>query len=297
MDYRITHVTVYDYTEPVTVSHHAARLTPRQTDGQQRVDFTLAIQPEPALRTVRSDYFGNRVAFFTIQEIHRRLEITATSRVSVNAAQPVKLDLSPAWEDVAALFRDPVSPEMVEPYQFVFDSPLLATAPDLTELARACFPARRPLLAAVAEFNEHLHREFQYDPKATSVATPLGEVVARRRGVCQDFAHVAIAALRSLGLPARYVSGYLRTRPREGEERLVGADASHAWFGVFCPMLGWIDFDPTNNCLPADEHITVGYGRDFSDVSPVSGIITGGGRHEVRVAVEVEPLTGKGKPE
>ena len=287
MNYRILHRTVYDYAEPVTVSHHTARLEPRHLPAQHCHRFDLRMVPAPALRKVRTDYFGNRACFFSIQEIHQRLEITAESSLSVSVAETTNPSLSPAWEEVAALFRDPVSPEVVEPYQFCFDSPLLACSPDLADYTRESFPKETPLLSCVRDLNRRIFRDFRYDPVATTVATPLEEVFAKRHGVCQDFAHLAIAGLRSLGLATRYVSGYLRTRPPEGQERLVGADASHAWFAVFCPGVGWVDFDPTNNLLPTDEHLTVALGRDFSDVSPLSGIITGGGKHEVKVAVDV----------
>ncbi len=289
MNYRILHRTTYDYSEAVTVSHHAARVEPRHSAQQQRDSFTLTIEPEPAVRNMRTDYFGNRVCFFSIQEIHRRLEIRAESRVSVATTTPPALSLSPPWGRVVELFSDPVSPEVVEPYQFCFDSPLLRASPELADYARACFPHGTPLLVGVSELNRRIFRDFTYDPVATTVATPLEEVVASRRGVCQDFAHLAIACLRSLGLAARYVSGYLRTRPAAGAGRLIGADASHAWFAVYCPDLGWTEFDPTNNLVPAHEHIAVAYGRDFDDVSPVCGIITGGGKHEVKVAVAVMP--------
>jgi transglutaminase-like putative cysteine protease len=186
-----------------------------------------------------------------------------------------------------------VSPEVVEPYQFIFDSPQLRASSELADYAAESFPAGAPLLAGARDLNRRIFSDFKYDPKATTVATPLEEVWEKRRGVCQDFAHLGIACLRSLGLPARYVSGYLRTHPPEGAEQLVGADASHAWFAVFCPGTGWVDFDPTNNLQPAEEHITVAYGRDFGDVSPVAGILTGGGKHVVKVAVEVKPLTGE----
>lgn len=295
MTYRVIHRTTYEYREPVTVSHHAARMRPRSTATQAREDFVLQIEPTPALRKMRSDFFGNRVCYFSVQEIHRRLEVTATSVVAVTASTPPALGLSPAWAEVAGMFRDPVPAEAVDPYQFCFDSPLLRSNPELAAWARECFDGETPLLVGVARLNARIHREFRYDPVATSVATPLEEVWEQRAGVCQDFAHLAIASLRSLGLAARYVSGYLRTHAPPGRERLVGADASHAWFSVFCPRMGWVDFDPTNDLLPADEHITVAYGRDFSDVSPFTGIITGGGLHEVKVSVDVEPL-GPGTP-
>ena len=291
MNYSIRHRTTYDYAEPVTVSHHAARVEPRASHIPRRAAFDLRIAPAPALRKMRTDYFGNRVCFFSIQEIHQCLEITSESVVTVtHVTRPVD-SLSPHWERVAALFRDPVSPEVVEPYQFCFDSPLLANSPELADYARASFPKETPLLEGVLDLNRRIFQDFKYDRVATTVMTPLEVVVEKRRGVCQDFAHFAIACLRSLGLAARYVSGYLRTRPVEGKERLVGADASHAWFAVYCPDLGWVDFDPTNNLLPAEDHITVAYGRDYSDVSPLSGIITGGGKHEVSVAVEVAPIS------
>jgi transglutaminase-like putative cysteine protease len=287
VNYRIVHRTLYEYTAPVTVSHHVARLEPRETDAQQRLTFEMDITPAPALRKERKDYFGNQLRFFSVQEAHRKLEITSVSRVSVHAARERAPELTTAWTDAAQLFRDPVSPEVVEPYQFVFDSPQVRASFELYDYAQKSFPKDAPVLAGVRDLTRRIHEDFQYDPKATTVATQLEEVMKTRRGVCQDFAHLGIACLRSLGLPARYVSGYLRTRPPEGKERLVGADASHAWFSVFCPGAGWRDFDPTNNVEPAEEHITIAFGRDFGDVSPVAGIITGGGRHEVKVSVDV----------
>ena len=178
----------------------------------------------------------------------------------------------------------------VQPYEFVFDSPLLRADPKLAAYARPSFAAGTPLLSAVLDLNRRIYTDFKYDRVATTVATPLEEVMEKRRGVCQDFAHLAIASLRSLGLAARYVSGYLRTRPPAGKPALLGADASHAWFSVFCPELGWVDFDPTNNLMPETDHLTLGYGRDFGDVSPISGILTGGGKHDVKVAVTVSVL-------
>jgi len=292
MTYDLMHRTVYDYSEPVTVSHHAARVKPMLLPAQHREEFTLEIEPEPTLRKMRTDYFGNRVCFFSIQEIHHRLEVVARSRVTVNATTPPVPSLSPPWEEVAELFSDPVSPDAVEPYQFAFDSPLVQASPAMADYARQSFKSGTPLLLGALDLSRRIHRDYIYDPVATTVATPLEEVVERRRGVCQDFAHLAIACLRSLGLPARYVSGYLRTHAAPGQQKLFGADASHAWFSLFCPSVGWVEFDPTNNLMPASEHITVAYGRDFGDVSPLSGILTGGGQHEVRVAVDVRPVEG-----
>ncbi len=290
MNYRITHRTLYDYAAPVTVSHHVARLEPLGTATQVRNEYALEILPVPALRKARRDYFGNKLCFFSIQEVHQRLEIVTTSRVTVNPGPALAPEHSPAWEEVGRLFRDPVSPEVVEPYEFIFDSPQVRASFALADYAKESFSKGAPLLAGARELTRRIFTDFKFDSKATTVATPLEEVWEKRRGVCQDFAHLGIACLRSLGLPARYVSGYLRTRPPEGRTRLVGADASHAWFAVFCPGIGWVDFDPTNNVQPAAEHITVAYGRDYGDVSPVAGILTGGGRHDVKVSVDVEPL-------
>ncbi len=287
MIYNILHRTLYDYTAPVTVSHHVARLEPRATTGQARESFSLKIFPEPTLRKERVDYFGNQVCLFSIQEVHSKLEIITHSRVAVRRETWPGPETSPAWENVAALFRDPVSPEVVEPYQFVFDSPHVRASFELAGYALESFPEGTPLLVGAQELTRRIFTDFKYDPKATTVATPLEEVVEKRRGVCQDFAHLGIACVRSLGLPARYVSGYLRTRAPAGQPRLVGADASHAWFSVFCPGPGWVDFDPTNNLQPGNEHIAVAYGRDFGDVSPVAGILTGGGKHVVKVSVDV----------
>jgi transglutaminase-like putative cysteine protease len=290
MTYNIDHRTIYEYAAPVTMSHNVARLEPRAATTQMQENFSLKIFPEPALRKARTDYFGNRICLFSVQEVHRRLEIITHSRVTVSTKKMPAPELSPAWEDTVRMFRDPVSPEVVEPYQFIFDSPQARASFELADYARESFGRATPLLAGARDLTRRIFEDFKYDSKATTIATPLEEVLEKRRGVCQDFAHLGIACLRSLGLPTRYVSGYLRTRPPEGKERLVGADASHAWFAVFCPGLGWLDFDPTNNVQPTEEHITVAYGRDFSDVSPVAGILTGGGKHSVKVAVDVEPV-------
>lgn len=290
MNYEITHRTLYEYAAPVSVSHHVARLEPRATAGQACADFSLDILPKPARRRTRADYFGNRLCLFTIQEIHDELEVTTKSRVSVTAAAPASLENSLPWEQAARLFRDPVSPEVVTPYEFVFDSAQLRASRELADYALESFRPGTPLLAGAADLTRRIFEDFKYDPKATTVATPLEEAWKKRRGVCQDFAHIAIACTRSLGLPARYVSGYLRTHSPPGKPRLIGADASHAWFSIFSPQAGWVDFDPTNNVQPAEEHITVAYGRDFGDVSPVAGILTGGGSHVVKVSVDVQPL-------
>jgi len=289
MDYRITHRTIYDYKQGVTVSHHAARLMPVTGPAQRASKFSMAILPAPSVRKESRDYFGNLVCFFAIQEIHRHLEVVAISYVTADVGKMPELGASPPWEEVASRFRDPISPADVAPYEFCLDSPLVQSIPDYAAYGRESFAGGTPLLLGARDLTRRIREDFRYDSKATTNATPLEEVWRKRHGVCQDFAHMAIACLRSLGLPARYVSGYLRTYPAAGRPRLVGADASHAWFSVFCPDTGWVDFDPTNDVVPTDEHITVAIGRDFSDVSPLSGILTGGGEHKVHVSVDVEP--------
>jgi transglutaminase-like putative cysteine protease len=290
MDYRITHRTTYEYAAPVSVSHHAARFQPRHELPQECLDFRITITPPPAVTKTHTDYFGNSLCMFSIQRLHQRMEVLAESTVSVAARTPPVPGLSPTWTDVQQQFRDPVSPADVQPYEFCLDSPLVHAVPEFAEYARKSFQDAVPLLVGARHLTQRIFREFAYDREATDVATPLLEAWKKRRGVCQDFAHFGIACLRSLGLPARYVSGYIRTVAPAGKPRLIGGDASHAWFSVYCPHAGWVDFDPTNNVLPGDEHVTVAVGRDFSDVSPLSGILTGGGDHEVVVSVDVEPL-------
>lgn len=292
MNYRITHRTTYRYSEPVAVSHHAARLHPRVTDSQRCHAFQLKFDPEPDLLTEHTDSFGNLVSCFSIQKLHTRFEVVSYSSVTLSPVLQPDPAQTPPWEEVAALFCDPVPVDLLDPCQFVFRSPLLVHEMPLRDFAQPSFSKGRPLLAAVADLGSRIHREFAFDPKATTISTPLAEVLEKKRGVCQDFAHLAIACLRAMGLPARYVSGYLRTRPPAGKPRLVGVDASHAWVSCFVPGFGWVDFDPTNDCFTSLDHITVALGRDFSDVSPVRGIITGGGDHTVTVGVDVEPVEG-----
>lgn len=291
MNYRVIHRTTYEYGEPVTVSHHAARVKPRITPIQHRDHWMLRITPEPAVRKMRTDYFGNRVCFFSVQELHQSLEIVAESVVRLEPGLPPEPERSSPWEEVAAGLREPSAGDALEAQQFVFESPHVRPAPALAELAAPSFTTGRPLLEAMQDLSQRIHEEFTFDATATTVATPLEEVLRERRGVCQDFTHLALGCLRSLGLAGRYVSGYLRTHHPSEPGALVGADASHAWLSVFCPGHGWVDFDPTNNLMPDFEHITVAYGRDFADVSPVSGMIVGGGEHRIRVAVRVEPVS------
>ncbi len=236
------------------------------------------------------DFFGNRATSFSILEAHHGLSVTATSLVDVSGPTALEETSSPRWEDVRDTLRRDATPGGLASYQFVFDSPRISSSKPLRSFAQESFPPKRPIVEAALDLTARIHEQFAYDPKATSVNTPLEDVFSNRRGVCQDFAHIEIGCLRSLGLASRYVSGYLRTIPPPGKPRLVGADASHAWLSVYCGELGWIDFDPTNNVIPKSDHISVAWGRDYSDVCPIRGAFVGGGQHSMTVSVDVEPL-------
>ena len=287
MLYAITHRTSYGYGSAVSVSHHLAHLRPRDLPRQQVSDYTVTVEPAPTASSEHIDYYGNAVRFFTIGTPHERLVVTARSRIRIAAPLLPNPAQTMAWEQVRArCAKDVLTPDSAVG-EFRFDSPHIARKPAFADYAAPSFPKDRPLLEGVMDFTARIFRDFKFDSRATTVATPLDEVLKKRRGVCQDFAHLAIAGLRSLGLPARYVSGYLETQPPRGKARLVGADASHAWLAVWCPGHGWIDTDPTNNVLPGERHVTVAWGRDFSDVSPVRGVVVGGGGHSLGVSVDV----------
>jgi transglutaminase-like putative cysteine protease len=287
---RIAHRTSYVYGEAVSTSHHEGRLAPRDSDTQRTLSHEITIGPLPTARRERFDFFGNRTLHFSIREPHRSLEVLAQSVVELVARTSPLLSASPAWDLVRDRLRLDRRRDVLDAYAFTFESPLTKPVPALLDYVLPSFAPGRPLLEAVRDLTRRIHAEFIYDTESTDVSTPVAEVLRRRRGVCQDFAHLQIAGLRLLGLPARYVSGYLLTRPPPGRPKLVGADASHAWVGTFVPDFGWVDFDPTNDLLPSDEHVTVAHGRDFSDVTPLKGVILGGGRHEVRVSVDVSAV-------
>jgi transglutaminase-like putative cysteine protease len=266
MIYRVRHVTTYDYEDPVSVSHHILRLTPHNSLRQTCRQTGITITPKPIETNRHVDYFGNATIAFTLLEPHERLVVEATSELEVNALALPDFAGSPHWESVRDSLPLARTDEELNAYQFVFDSTRVAGRPELAEYARESFT------------------------EATEVSTPVETFFEKRRGVCQDFSHLQIACMRSLGLPARYVSGYLRTLPPPGRPRLVGADASHAWCAAWSPGAGWVDFDPTNNCVPSDGHITVAWGRDYSDVSPIHGVLLGGARHTLDTGVDVMPL-------
>lgn len=289
MEYRIVHKTTYDYESMVLHGRHIAHQRIRSTERQSVKKSVLSVNPQPAWRRSGVDYYGNETDELELLRPHDRLEVSVTSLVHVHppATNYNLLLFQQSWEEVRdRLASDPTCRVVRE---FCFDSPLVRRHPTLASYASETFTPGRPLHQAIVELNSRIFREFKYEPLATDVSTPLATVMRQRRGVCQDFAHVAVGVLRSLGIAARYVSGYLETRPPPGKPRLVGADASHAWASVFVPDWGWLDFDPTNDVLPSERHIVVGWGRDFSDVSPLKGIVLGGGRHVVSVSVDVAP--------
>ena len=289
MKYRITHLTHYDYAEPVSIGHNIAHLTPRNTERQRLDNCELSIEPSASTRSERLDYFGNKTVFFSIQIPHQTLNVISRSEVRVDPAPLPDLGLDQPWESV----RDDLwnrRREHLEVFEFTLDSPSVRRSSELASYAAESFPPGCGLVHGALDLMTRIFHDFTFDSSTTTVSTPLGDVLAMRRGVCQDFAHLGIGALRSVGLPARYVSGYLRTIAPPGKSRLVGADASHAWLSLYVPWMGWLDLDPTNNQVVSEDHITLAWGRDYSEVSPLRGVILGGRGQSVSIAVDVEAL-------
>jgi transglutaminase-like putative cysteine protease len=287
MKYKILHRTTYRYKYPVSVGNHVACLKPRTLASKQAAESEISVLPAPVTRTERKDFFGNTLCFFTVQEPHRELIVEARSAVTVTP--PAKSNDSIPWEEAAALLPVDQTEDGLAAYQFGFESPRIRVHPEFAEYALVSFTPRRPMADALMNLTTRIYQDFRFDSKATNVRTPPEEVFKKRHGVCQDFAHVQIACLRSINIAARYVSGYLRTYPPPGKPRLIGADASHAWVSAWCPGTGWLDVDPTNNVVPSDGHVTLAWGRDYSDVSPLRGLVLGGGAHTLKVAVDMEP--------
>lgn len=293
MKYRVTHITSYDYSETVPFCYNLAHLSPRGCAHQKTIENHIAVSPVNALfGRRRADYFGNEITYFTVQEAHNSLSIAATSMVEVSPLEFPNLMASPPWEAVPGILDEAAIPATLDAYQFAFDSRFVERSKDLRDYAAPSFEPERPLLDCVFDLTHRIHTDFAYDPAATTMSTPLGDVMRNRRGVCQDFAHLQIGCLRSMGLAARYVSGYIYSGSGESESRLSGAHASHAWMSVYCPRQGWVDFDPTNDMIPSLGHITVAWGRDYEDVAPVRGVILGGGEHTISVSVEVSQADG-----
>ena len=269
--YNITHRTTYTYFEPVSVCHNVLRLAPRNTAQQVCRHVAVKISPEPDTMREYEDFFGNKVIYFSIEKEHARLTVDVRSEVDIIAGLDGMRD-------------------SVEIRQFIFETPMTAWDEEIYHYARVSFQPGRPVLEAAGDLMRRIYTDFEFTPGFTTISTPVAEVMRERKGVCQDFAHLAIACIRSVGLPARYVSGYIETVSPEGVEKLIGADASHAWFSVYDPAMGWMDFDPTNNMIPGDQHITIGWGRDYADIAPMKGIILSSGSHGLRVSVDVKRL-------
>jgi transglutaminase-like putative cysteine protease len=286
--YDIRHVTTYSYDAPVAYSLCALRLRPTSRAGQRVIDVQVDIDPPAARRIRRECFFGNVFEIVNIEAEHRELTVTAKARIAV--ARPVAPLATPDWEDVRqeAFSANDLGPQ--SPAHFIYASRVVTLDEATIAYARQSFPPGRQILAGAMDFMERIWKDFDYDPKATLVSTPLREAFEKRRGVCQDFAHIMISGLRGIGLPAAYVSGYLRSAPRTDATRLQGADAMHAWVLVWCgSQAGWIGLDPTNAIVASDEHVVLAVGRDYTDVAPMDGVIFGSGEQRIDVAVSVTP--------
>jgi transglutaminase-like putative cysteine protease len=294
--YHILHETRYTYGSAVSLSQQLLHLIPRHCPWQTCLDFALKLEPEPSWRQRGVDAFGNPVEWLAFYQPHDSLWVRAEMEVEVLPHLHADLHQGASREELVrrlAYRSEPPLAEDLAAKRFLFESPYVRVKHELAAYAAECFVPGQPLLESARQLMEKIYTEFEFDPEATTVATPVLEVLQQKRGVCQDFAHLMIACLRAQGIPARYMSGYLLTQPPPGQPRMVGADASHAWVAVYAPGAtahDWVDFDPTNNLLPDTQHITLAWGRDFNDVSPMRGVILGGGSHEPEVAVTVTPL-------
>jgi transglutaminase-like putative cysteine protease len=285
MLYQTTHLTRYKYQEPVSHCLSETRITPRSFSGQQVRETHIEVSPEAAAIEMREDYFGNHVASFSIFEPHRELLIRAVSTVEIVASQRAIRPSEAPWEEVRDCMISSADAADLRASEYVYESPFISSSPELAAYASYSLARGRPLTDAAVELCARVNQDFAYEPKSTSIDTPVLEVLRKRKGVCQDFAHLMIGALRSCGLAARYVSGYLRSGVK-----IVGSEASHAWVSVYIPRSGWLDLDPTNNVIPSEGHVTLGWGRDYGDVTPVKGVSLGGGAQIVDVEVSVRKV-------
>jgi transglutaminase-like putative cysteine protease len=292
MKYRIRHTTRYDYSGPATLSHNEARMLPRDLPWQQCLHSAFAITPVPVRLRERVDFFGNRVAYFSTETVHDSLEVVVDSEVQTLTRPAQDIFSTICWEDAVSDVTGALKTgnrDCIDARLFVLESPFVRHQQALAQYAEDCFQSRRDLRDALLCLNQRIFDEFTYDADVTTTATPVLDVLASKRGVCQDFAHLMIGCIRAMGLPARYVSGYMETLPPPGQEKLLGADATHAWVAAFIPGWGWLELDPTNGCLPDERYIILGWGRDYADVTPLKGVMTGGGEHKLTVAVDVIP--------
>ena len=288
MNYEVVHTTEYIYDDVISLCHNIARLIPRSTTGQVCKRTNIRIDPQPDVMNEYVDFYGNKVLYFAIQQEHKKLTVTVSSVISkIDTAPEINYYQGVAWEEAKKMLSEH-RPEWIDAKQYIPGTPMTEASDEITNYALQSFTTGRPLFEAAFDLMGRICNDFEFKANFTTIATPVATVMHQRKGVCQDFAHVAIACLRSLGLAARYVSGYIETIPSPGKEKLVGMDASHAWFSVFIPQTGWVDFDPTNNQIPSDQHITIGWGRDYSDVTPLKGVILSSGKHKLNVAVDVK---------
>jgi len=289
--YRVVHETRYHYQSTVSLSQQYLHLTPRSFAFQDTESHLIWLDPTFNDSKDGTDYFGNCIRHVSIAVPHDSLLVHAESTVALRERPGLaQIAGTLPWESVRDMMGKEKSAPTLEACRYLYASPHVTLFPELAAYARRSYTPARAQLDAALDLTRRIFDEFEFDDKATDIATPLEQVLRGRRGVCQDFAHLMIGCLRSIGLPARYMSGYILTHPPPGKPRLVGADASHAWVSVYCPELGWVDFDPTNRCLVQHEHITLGWGRDFSDVTPMRGIVLGGGMQTLAVEVTVTPL-------
>ena len=290
MRYDVVHETRYDYESPVALSRQLLHVTPRETAAQARLAHSVEVEPDPSERWRRTDYFGNPTEYLVLAAPHQSLLVRARSTVEVvPCGVGASIRSSPVWESVRDELRHVGPGAPLDAAEFVFESPHVRQTQALTDYAAGSFREGRPLLEATLDLNRRIHEEFEFDAEATTVATPLAAVLEQRRGVCQDFAHLMIGCLRGIGLAARYVSGYILTTAPPDQPRRIGADASHAWVSVLDPQAGWIDFDPTNDCIVDGEHVVLAWGRDFGDVTPLRGVVLGGGEQRLEVRVTMTP--------
>ncbi|MBM9402459.1 transglutaminase family protein [Gluconacetobacter azotocaptans] len=289
MIYRVRHATRYVYGRPVDLAAHIVHVTPRDLPGQAVLWTRLEVTPAPVRRVDGVDYFGNPVAWLYHEAPHLTFDVLTESEVDVDFARPPPEETTLAWEDVAALARVGGGPAL-DAAEFLFDSPMCAANAAAGEYAALSFAPGRPVLAALLDLNRRIYTEFRFRAGVTTLSTPVDQVLARREGVCQDFTHLMISALRQVGVPARYMSGYIRTRPPPGQKRRLGSDQSHAWVGAWLgPEHGWVGLDPTNGIVVRAEHVVMGWGRDYGDISPVRGLILGGGDDVLTVGVDLVP--------
>jgi transglutaminase-like putative cysteine protease len=290
MKFEVNHRTSYQYRAPVAQSHHAIHLRPRELASQTVIHHSLLIEPAPVSNTEMADSFGNAVVLLRIEEQHAEFIVNARSTIEAKRSTLPEISRSPPWENASELAGKREGRIDVGVRQFVCRSRHAPVSQDIRSFAQGSFPPGRSVVDGAMHLTRRIFEEFTFDPKATDISTPVARVLEMRRGVCQDFAHLAISAHRALGIPARYVSGYLMTRPPPGQAKLKGADASHAWLSVWSGEQGWVDFDPTNGIIPKGEHITLAYGRDYDDISPISGVLLGGGDQTMTVSVDVDPV-------